>query len=150
MVFPWPVSQRNPRNQFQPGVISSGDELGFGSNHPKDARWKKVYPLAIKNGSGKSPMNGDFNANITQKWSTFHCHVWLPQGTTILGGSYQFQKRFKGCYGHDWFLEDQTMNQDSCAWILCCSVWPCSALFRAPFDFIQCDDHQRTPHYNSM
>ena len=28
----------------------------------------KVYPLAIKHGNGKSPMNGGFHGKITYKW----------------------------------------------------------------------------------
>ena len=26
-------------------------------------------------------MNGSFNRKITNQWSIFHCHVWLPEGT---------------------------------------------------------------------
>ena len=35
----------------------------------------------IKHGNGKSPTNGDFDRKSTHKWSIFHCHVWLPEGT---------------------------------------------------------------------
>ena len=40
-----------------------------------------MYPLVIKHGNGKSPWNGGFNRKLTDKWSIFHCHVWL-----IIGG----------------------------------------------------------------
>ena len=34
-----------------------------------------IYPLVIKHGNGKPPMNGCFNRNITGKWSIFHYNV---------------------------------------------------------------------------
>ena len=42
--------------------------------------WINVYPLVIKHGTGKSAMNGGLNRKITNNWSIFHCHVWLPDG----------------------------------------------------------------------
>ena len=30
--------------------------------------------------AGKSSMNGVFIRKIIEKWSTFHCHVWLREG----------------------------------------------------------------------
>ena len=30
---------------------------------------------------GKSTLNGDFKRKITDKWSIFHCHVWVPEGS---------------------------------------------------------------------
>ena len=40
----------------------------------------KVYHLATKHGDGKSPFNGGFNWKITDQWSIFHGHGWLPEG----------------------------------------------------------------------
>ena len=31
--------------------------------------------LITKYGNGKTLLNGDFNRNITDKWTVFHCHV---------------------------------------------------------------------------
>ena len=31
--------------------------------------------------AGKSPIYGGFYRKITDKWSIFHCHVWLPEGS---------------------------------------------------------------------
>ena len=44
-----------------------------------------LYPLVIKHGNGKFPINGGFNFNnkILDKWSIFRCHVWLPDGTML-------------------------------------------------------------------
>ena len=51
-------------------------------------RWKTTilngYPLVIKHGNGKSPINGGFNRKIIAKWSIFHCHVWLPEGKSTI------------------------------------------------------------------
>ena len=30
-----------------------------------------MYPLVMKHGNGKSPLNGGFNRKITDKWSVF-------------------------------------------------------------------------------
>ena len=35
------------------------------------------YPLLIKHGNGKSPVNGGFDRK-----RILHCHVWLPEGTS--------------------------------------------------------------------
>ena len=45
--------------------------------------WQLAYPPVIKRGNWKSIGNGGFNRKITYKWSIFHCHVWLPEGTGI-------------------------------------------------------------------
>ena len=37
------------------------------------------YPSGIY-GNGKSPLNVGVYRKITNKWSIFHCHVWLPEG----------------------------------------------------------------------
>ena len=42
------------------------------------------YPLVIKDGNGKSPINGGFNKNIIYKWSMFRCHVWLSEGVCMV------------------------------------------------------------------
>ena len=46
----------------------------------KNTGASQVYPLAIKHGNGKSPMNGGFIKKINDKWPIFHCHVSLPEG----------------------------------------------------------------------
>ena len=46
--------------------------------------WRGGYPWVIKHGNGTYPMNGGFIRNITDKWSIFHCHVWLPEGSPTL------------------------------------------------------------------
>ena len=46
--------------------------------------WLGVYPWVIKHGNGTYPMNGGFIRKITDKWSVFHCHVWLPEGSPTL------------------------------------------------------------------
>ena len=44
---------------------------------------ERLYPLVIKPGNGKSPINGGFNRNITDKLSIYHCHFWLPEGMWV-------------------------------------------------------------------
>ena len=39
-----------------------------------------IYPLVIKHGNRKSPVNAGFDRTITDEWSIFHCHVWLGDG----------------------------------------------------------------------
>ena len=39
-----------------------------------------VYPLVIKHGNWKSPVNGGVNGKIIYKRGMFCCHVWLPKG----------------------------------------------------------------------
>ena len=38
------------------------------------------YTLVSKHGNGTSSIHGGFSSNITNKWSIFHCPVWLPEG----------------------------------------------------------------------
>ena len=75
-----------------------------------------VYPLVIKHGNGKSSLNGGCLRKITDKWSIFHCHVWIlrleqtvSQVTMFMDGFWSINKLGKLQRPHwshrePWFL----------------------------------------------
>ena len=57
-------------------------------DHPMTTGWfswnfhvKTTYPLIMEVLIGISLVNGGVSWKIIDKWSLFHCHVWLPEGS---------------------------------------------------------------------
>ena len=61
-------------------------------------RYCTMYPPVIKHGVLENgPFISDFPIllyrKITDKWSIFHCHDWLPEGNAIFCGTFPFPPR---------------------------------------------------------
>ena len=67
--FFWHIRKHRKTMENNAKMVVSWDLMGF-------TLWCHQTWLA-----GKSPTEWRFLArNITEKWSIFHCHVWLPEG----------------------------------------------------------------------
>ena len=74
----WPcldwLENTKPQSQIA-GNDPGGSRFGTIQRHLKELPSGDQTWLA-----GKSLINGGFKRKLTDKWSIFHCHVWLPEG----------------------------------------------------------------------
>ena len=74
-------------------AVMLGPTVWFKTGPPKNWMIHLKYPLVIKHGNGKSPINRAFTGKIVYKQGIFQCYVWLPKGNHCLFSRFWRQLR---------------------------------------------------------